>query len=165
MAIDPRAYSETQLTAPAPLPFVSRRALKRVKDPAPMPVTCKCGGRVELVENSEIYNGRSYGDWPYAYLCRGCKAYVGLHPQTDIPLGTPADKETRVARQNCKQVFEPIWRNKVMSRTKAYAWLAKRLGIDVADCHFGLFDADQCYRAAAACAELSKFSNQPRKGK
>lgn len=165
MAIDPRAYSETQLAAPAPLPFVSRRALKRVKDPAPIPASCKCGGAVHLVENSAIYGGRSYGDWPYAYLCRGCKAYVGLHPQTDIPLGTPADKPTRMARQDCKAVFEPIWRNKIMTRTKAYAWLAKRLGIEVSECHFGLFDIDQCFQAAAACAELSKFSNQPRKGK
>lgn len=158
MAIDQRAFSETQLVAPAPLPFVSRRALQRVKDPAPIPTVCKCGGCVELVENSAIYNGRSYGDWPYAYLCRDCDSYVGTHPNTDIPLGTLADKATRDARNACKKVFEPIWRNKVMSRSKAYQWLAKRLGIDVSACHFGLFDADECYRAAAICKDLSNFS-------
>lgn len=160
MAIDPRAFSETKLVPPAPLPFVSRRALARVKDPAPKPASCKCGGHVALVNNSAIYNGRSYGEWPYAYYCEDCDSYVGLHPQTDIPLGTLADKETREARNACKKVFEPIWRNKLMSRSKAYQWLAKRMGIDVDQCHFGLFDARQCYHAAEICKELSAFSRK-----
>lgn len=153
MAIDTRAFSQEHLVAPEPLPFISRRALKRIADPAPIPTSCKCGGCVELVENSEIYNGRTYGDWPYAYLCRDCDSYVGTHPSTDIPLGTLADKKTRDARNVCKKVFEPIWRNGEMSRSKAYAWLAERMGIEVSACHFGLFDVDQCYQAAKICRE------------
>lgn len=148
MTIDSRAHSLDKLAPPAPLPHVSRRALKRVNDPIAIPTTCRyCGGHVELVENSVIYNGRTFGDWPYAYLCDDCRAYVGLHPDTDLPLGTLADKPTRDARNACKKTFEFIWRDKHMSRKQAYAWLAGKLGISVAECHFGLFEPEQC-RAA-----------------
>lgn len=151
--IDKRAYSAEKLAAPAPLPVVSRRALKRILHPAPIPTVCSCcfSERVELVENSEIYHGRSYGEWPYAYLCRCCGAYVGLHPVTDIPLGTLADKPLRDARNGCKRPFEMIWRNGAMTRKEAYAWLAKGLGITAEECHFGLFDIERCQRARDLC--------------
>jgi len=151
--IDKRAHSAEKLVAPAPLPVSSRRALKRIQHPAPIPTECNCcgGHRVALVENSEIYHGRSYGEWPYAYLCRDCGAYVGLHPVTDIPLGTLADKPLRDARNSCKRPFEMIWRNGAMSRKDAYAWLAKGLGIRAEECHFGLFDIERCQRARDLC--------------
>lgn len=117
--IDLRALSTKKLDAPHPLPHVSRKALKRIKDALPKPTACNCcSAPVELVENSEIYNGRSFGDWPYAYLCRSCGAYVGLHPDTDLPLGTLADKRLRDARKVSKAPFEMIWRD-YMTRTEA----------------------------------------------
>lgn len=151
--IDPRASSPEQLTAPAPLPFVSRRALRRIKHPAPIPATCNCcqSPRVALVENSEIYGGRSYGQWPYAYLCRDCGARVGLHPMTDIPLGTMADQALREARNASKQPFEMLWRHGAMSRKQAYRWLAEKMGITAEQCHFGLFNIEQCHKARDLC--------------
>jgi hypothetical protein len=150
MTIDSRAHSLDKIVPPAPLPHVSRRALKRVNDPIAIPTTCRyCAGHVELVENSAIYNGRTYGDWPYAYLCDDCRAYVGLHPDTDLPLGTLADKRTRDARNACKKTFERIFKERHMNRTKAYAWLAGKMGLSVADCHFGLFEPEQCQAAEA----------------
>lgn len=153
MPVDPRSRCKERLTPPAPLPVLSRRALGRVKDALPIPTDCPCcrGSRVELVKNSVIYNGKCHGDWPYAYLCRDCYAYVGLHPQTDLPLGTLADKRTRDARNVCKKPFERIWRGELLGRKAAYAWLAGELGIPVSDCHFGLFDVDRCYRAKELC--------------
>ncbi|MFO6263407.1 hypothetical protein ACLBVP_35510, partial [Pseudomonas aeruginosa] len=62
--IDPRANSLEKLVPPAPLPHVSRGALKRIKHPQPIPSGCPhCGGLVRLVSNRVIY-GREYGDWP-----------------------------------------------------------------------------------------------------
>jgi hypothetical protein len=151
--IDPRANNQEPITPPAPLPIVSRRALRRVKDALPIPTTCNCcnGDRVRLVENSEIYGGRSFGEWPYAYLCPDCFAYVGLHPGTDLPLGTLADKPLRSARNRCKQPFERIWREGHMTRNAAYAWLTRQLGIQAHECHFGLFDAERCEQARQLC--------------
>jgi hypothetical protein len=154
MSTDPRVNNPDKLTPPFPLPHVSRRALARVPDPLPIPTTCRfCAETVELVENSVIYNGRSYGDWPYAYFCGGCHSYVGLHPDTDLPLGTLADKRTREARNTCKRTFEAIWRDKHMGRSQAYQWLADKMRISREECHFGLFEPQQCKEAEAYCMD------------
>lgn len=124
----------------------SRRAINRVTNPLPAPTECQyCGGKVEIVKNSEIY-GREYGEWPWAYLCRGCKAYVGMHPFTGIPLGTLADRNTREMRKLAKDAFNPLWQSGQMTRGDAYAWLAAQLGIAAGACHVGWFDADTCER-------------------
>lgn len=155
--IDPRASSAERLETKAPLPLISRRALNRIKHPAAIPSACNCCGvsGVELVDNSEIYNGKSYGEWSYAYLCRSCGAYVGLHPGTDIPLGTLADKPLRDDRQKAKAVFNQLWRD-YMSRNQAYAWLAEAMHVDPKDCHFGLFDSEQCLQARILCTQYIK---------
>lgn len=151
MQIDPRANAPERIAAPAPLPHVSRRALKRVKNPIPAPTECRyCGGDVRLVCNSEIYNGRSYGDWPFAYLCSGCQAYVGLHPDTDIPLGTLADNKLRAARNASKATFHEHMKKTGLSRTRAYQWLVGRMNIEVGKCHFGWFELEECAVAEQA---------------
>jgi hypothetical protein len=136
----------------------SRSATARVKNPLPAPTICPhCSGAVELVNNSEIYGGRSYGEWPWAYKCAGdgCDSYVGLHPFTGIPLGTLADAATRAARKAAKDAFNPLWQRwgaRSMTRTEAYAWLAGKLGIaDVNTCHVGWFDVETCARVVAVC--------------
>lgn len=146
---DQRAASAERIIPPAPLPHVSRRALARVANPLPAPTCCPyCSGAVELVSNSAIYR-REYGNWPFAYLCRQCGAYVGLHPDTDIPLGTLANAELRVARQSSKSLFHEWMEASDMGRSEAYRLLAGRLGIPVGECHFGWFDLDQCAQAKA----------------
>lgn len=155
LGIDPRATSPRKLRARPPLPFVSRRALARVKDRIEPPTECPfCGGRVELVTHERIY-GRPYGSWPYAYACirRACGAYVGLHPQTDLPLGTLADRATREARKAAKEPFLRIVRERFEGdRTAAYQWLSRLLGIEESACHFGLFSVEQCRMAENAIA-------------
>ncbi len=153
MSIDPRAHNPEKLIAPHPLPYISRKSLKRVKDALPQPETCHyCGSPVFLLNNSEIY-GRSYGDWPYAYKCCGCDSYVGLHPGTDLPLGTLADRETREARKQYKRAFLDVQRHHEWTRRAAYAWLSRRMGIPEEECHWGMFSVDQAQLAGAICAE------------
>jgi len=98
------------------------------------------------VNNSQIY-GKEYGDWPWAYRCVGCEAYVGMHPKTYIPLGTLADAETRNARKLGKKPFETVWQSKHMTRSEAYRQLAAHMGISASECHFGLFSVEQCRHA------------------
>lgn len=131
----------------------SRTATARVPDPVPAPVTCPdCQGRVQIAHHTQIYrSGKAYSDWPWAYRCTSCDAMVGMHPFTAIPLGTLAGAELRNMRATCKQPFNLLWQHNRMSRIDAYQALADHLGIPKAECHFGLFDADQC-RAARAWA-------------
>lgn len=123
----------------------SRSATARVTNPLPTPTTCRfCGGAVHLVQNDAIY-GRRFGEWPWAYLCTSCRAYVGLHPFTAIPLGTLATAAIRKARSEAKDAFNPLWLSGHMTRREAYAWLAGALGIaNIDECHIGWFDVEQC---------------------
>ncbi len=132
----------------------SRRATARVKDGLPAPTACPhCAAGVELVNNSRIY-GRSFGEWPWAYLCTttACAAYVGLHPFTAIPLGTLATASMRKARSAAKDAFNPLWQDGRMSRGEAYAWLAAQLRIPAAECHIGMFDEARCRQVLDAIA-------------
>lgn len=151
--VDPRHLSTTKLEPPHPLPYISRGALKRVKDRLDPPTRCHlCSNPVRLALNREIY-GQDYGAWPFVYLCRGCGAYVGLHPETDLPLGTLADRPTREARKYAKNLFMPIVNKRFKrNRDAAYGWLAREMGIDKRLCHFALFTEDQAHRAARACS-------------
>jgi hypothetical protein len=150
--IDPRSNSEEKLVPPNPLPYVSRKALKRVKNPLPAPVSCPyCSGPVDLVENSVIYKGHTYGDWPYAYDCRPCDAYVGLHPDTDVPLGTLANKALREARKKAKNEFHEWMELDRRNRNSAYQWLSEKMNLTVGECHFGWFNEDQCEEARDHC--------------
>jgi len=144
--VDPRATCQFKLIPSFPLPFLSRRSLKRVKHRIDPPKQCVCGSpAVDLVSNARVYAGREYGEWPYIYLCAECGAYVGVHKGTDLPLGTLADKETREARKAAKEPFMRLVRQRFGSdRSAAYAWLAGRMGIGTRYCHFGMFTEQQC---------------------
>ncbi|MDR9847053.1 zinc-finger-containing protein [Herbaspirillum huttiense] len=140
----------------------SRTATARVKNPLPAPTACPyCGKPVQIVGHEKVY-GRAYSDWPWLYACNGaeeggCGAYVGLHPFTNIPLGTLADGPTREARKRAKSAFEPLYRHYRMDRSEAYAWLAKQLGIPTEECHVGWSDIAQCQRIEQICvAELRR---------
>lgn len=137
------------------MPAISQKSIKRVLNPIPIPLLCPhCTGNVKLQSNSVIYNGTEYGKWPYTYRCQrtGCHAYVGVHPQTFIPLGTLATAPMRDARKKAKAAFEPLYNGGPFSRTDAYKWLAGQLGIrNYAECHIAWFDVAQCNRVIIAC--------------
>ena len=129
----------------------SRNAMDRVKDPLPAPAKCdSCGGSVRIAHHREIYGGRSFGDWPWMYVC-DCGARVGMHPGTNIPLGTMADEATRHSRKVAKPIFEKVWKDGYMSRTDAYRWLAEQMGIPTSKCHFGMFSSSRCHQARKIC--------------
>lgn len=127
----------------------------------PAPETCRyCQSRVDLVNNSEVY-GKSYGRWPHVYLCSNkvCRAFVGVHPNTQVPLGTLADAETRKARKEAHSAFDLIWKGGYMKRGEAYAWLAEKLRIETWRCHVAWFDAPMCRQVVKACQELLRERN------
>lgn len=134
----------------------SKRAIKRVRNPLPVPDTCiHCQSSVQAVHHNEIY-GRPYGKWPWAYQCSGCAAYVGMHPFTHIPLGTLATPAIRKSRMECKIPFEKLYRSGKISRGEAYSRLARKLSIKEEECHFAWFDVEMCHRARKASMEIDQ---------
>ncbi|MBD2811879.1 hypothetical protein ID853_13520 [Xenorhabdus sp. Vera] len=129
------------------------RAIQRVNDPFPIPTHCRyCGRHVMIAHHLDVFKRiHDNSRWPWLYHCWSCGARVGIHPGTDIPLGTLADKPTRIARISGHQYFENMREYRELERTDAYRWLAWRLGISSAKCHFGWFDAEMCERAKNVC--------------
>lgn len=126
---------------------IDHASVSRVRDKLPIPTKCHlCDGAVELVSHVQVY-GESYGNWPWLYRCNNCHAAVGLHPHTDIPLGTLADRRTRGARQAAKKLFQQWRKEKGYDRNLAYATLADALEMEKRHCHFGWFRYEMCIRA------------------
>lgn len=126
----------------------------RVKGNVKAPEFCPCCGvgKVTCVPHSKIYGGRSFGDWPWALACDNCDATVGLHPFTNIPLGTLATKKLRDLRMQAKNAFNPLWQTGNMNRTQAYEWLATAMGLSSDDAHIGMMNEEQCKK----CIEVSE---------
>lgn len=109
------------------------------------PTICRyCGSPVVYTSNAELY-GREYGDGK-CYLCRNCRSFVGVHPGTDIPLGTLANEELRRYRKAAHFWFDKIWKKptRITTRDKAYKWLSKELGLPKEKTHIGMFEKEQC---------------------
>ncbi len=138
-------------------------ALRKVAPPC---AECPDGGNVEIVGGEAVYPHRSdlwaYLDGAKRWWWRcSCGAYVGVHKGTINPLGTPAGRETRRAREEAHAAFDPMWQKRQrlsgLSKTKArgrgYKWLAAQLGIAAKDCHIGHMDADTARRVVEICRD------------
>lgn len=88
-----------------------------------------------------------------------CSAYVGCHPGTDKPLGTPAREELRELRMQCHTQFDPLWKSKQMKRGKAYVLMQRLLDLPEAQAHIGMLDHYQCELLLQKLAAL-KLSDQ-----
>lgn len=129
--------------------YTSEIAKKRIRNPLPKPSHChKCGSKdIRLTTNDVIY-GKMQGDWPLIWICLGCEAAVSCHPETEIPVGFMADRETRQLRRRVHRNFDPLWKGPgSVPRQDAYRWLANKMGLDPCVCHISYFDASMCRKA------------------
>lgn len=111
-------------------------------DPCPY-----CGELPRVVYwRDELYPyRRNFGK---VWICPGCKARVGCHKRGTEPLGRLADYELRRAKNAAHRAFDPIWQeHRLMTRSRAYAWLAAELGVDEA--HIGWLDVEGCRQVVA----------------
>ena len=110
------------------------------------PTKCNiCGGKVIYVSNAEIY-GRQYGSG-FCYLCTNCRAYVGTHkPYPRNAMGILADEEMRQLKMKAHSLFDKKWSNH-KERSRCYKELAKQLGINSEECHFGWMSKETLLKA------------------
>jgi hypothetical protein len=117
--------------------------------------TCPyCNLPTQYLDSKAVY-GKSYG---MIYLCKSCDAWVGVHKATGKALGRLANKELRQWKQEAHKYFDPLWQRKMedgltksKARHKAYAWLAKEMGMSIKVAHIGMFDVDQCKQVVEIC--------------
>lgn len=111
----------------------------------PIPKICRyCGHEVVLTSNAEIY-GKEYGNGK-CFLCRNCRAFVGVHTETMTPLGTLANDELRKWRKKAHLEFDKLLKGSTrrMTRHNAYKWLSKQMNLPKDKTHIALFEIDQC---------------------
>jgi len=117
------------------------------------PLCHHCQKKSELVKGDAIYTHRHDLHDKFFWFCKDCNAWVGCHRGSNEALGTPANSELRALRHRAHEAFDPLWKWGSFSRSNAYQWLSKRLGIDVQDCHIGQFGPETCRKVIAACFE------------
>lgn len=101
-----------------------------------------CGQAAKLIDSKDYYSsGKSYG---LMYICRPCDATVGVHPGTNKPKGTLANKELRGLRMQCHKAFDGMKKARGMRRGTAYKYLSVLMDIDQKDCHVGMFRELEC---------------------
>lgn len=99
-----------------------------------------CGKLTEYVDSAEIY-GKSYG---MIYICRDCRAYVGVHDGSSKALGRLANEELRKLKNEAHYYFDKIWKVDYMSRREAYTWLSEQLKLPIKYTHIGMFSEKTC---------------------
>ncbi len=130
------------------------------------PICAYCGVRSKLVTGKELYPHRPDLYSLNFYQCAPCDAHVGCHKGTLKPLGRLANAELRKMKSATHAVFDPIWKSrydrkkqlnpsykKAMARGGRYKKLAELLGIEVKDCHIGMFDVATCQRVIRICED------------
>lgn len=100
-----------------------------------------CNEVAEFLTSKEFY-GRDYGT--NIYVCKPCDAYVGTNGNTKKALGTLAKRELRELRKRAHFLFDPLWRQKKMTRNEAYKWLQKNMDLSPDKAHIGMFNEEQC---------------------
>lgn len=110
----------------------------------------------------EVYPHRADLFHKLFFVCRPCGARVGRHKDGKA-LGTLANEATREARMRAHQAFDPLWKDGNLSRSAAYAWLAKALGVSPKDCHIGQMDVATADKVSALSLKRrgKKLSSPP----
>lgn len=141
------------------------KAQKRAPKPSYERVEVKCphcGEKAHLSVGKEVYGGRPDLYEIPIFICRPCKAWVGCHPGTKKPLGTPANEETRKARSLAHATFDPLWKKGYMTRGCAYGWMRKQMGLSKEASHIAMMTKEQCYQLADMAVVLLRTLKNPK---
>ena len=128
-----------------------KTALKEAGFTQPLPVCPYCNTESKLTTGEEVYPRRKDLKKLIFYVCTPCGARVGCHPNTDTPLGGLANLELRKWRMETHKVFDTLWKDKGLTRTKAYTWLCSKLSLTKKECHIGKFTIKECKRTIKYC--------------
>lgn len=103
-----------------------------------------CYSEARMVTGEKIYPHRRDLYHLSFFYCDNSHdpAYVGTH-KDGKPLGTLADSETRTARSLAHRSFDKIWKDKLLSRSDAYAVLSKHMNLPPEKTHIGMFNVEQ----------------------
>ena len=104
-----------------------------------------CGSHSVLRSADGIY--RCNDKNTMLYVCSrypACDSYVRVHPGTKIPVGTMANRELRLLRNEAHRNFDQLHKKGLMSKEDAYHWLASILAAPLGQAHIGYLGEYYC---------------------
>lgn len=125
-----------------------------------VPTICRyCGGKITLTDARTIYGNAVHRlglEGEKIYLCQNCNARVGCHKGTARPLGNVANEVLRLKRMETHQIFDAFWKERGMTRSSAYQWLAEQMHLPEREAHIGSFEMDACQQVISLCGRSEK---------
>lgn len=115
-----------------------------------LPICPYCERPSQFVRGSVVYPHRPDLSALHFYACMPCDAYVGVHRGTSKPFGSLANAPLRAARKQAHAAFDPLWKTKILTRHRAYIFLARLLDVAFEKAHIGMLDIAQCNRVVSA---------------
>lgn len=115
-------------------------------------VICQyCSKPAKRIKGKELFPQRPNLYQKWFFICYPCDAWAGANCVHYEPV--LANAELRFWRNAAHYIFDQIWKDREMTRGKAYKWLAKQMGIHKDKCHMGLFNKEQCKEVIRLCKE------------
>lgn len=95
-----------------------------------------------MILRAGVHSKQFYGctRWP------NCTGSHGAHPDGS-PMGVPADAKTMLARRRGHAALETYRNQHGRNKNQCYRWLAQKMNLTRKECHFGLFNYEQCEQA------------------
>lgn len=114
-----------------------------------------CNTLAEQVDGTKIYGERasdSYRDRLFYRCPVHLDYYVGCHLESGSAFGVLANKQHRMLKMKCPELFDHFWLrkkkfNRREARQSAYRKLERAMDLEIDDTHFGMFSEEQCKKA------------------
>ena len=120
-----------------------------------------CGSPAFLRPASVVHEHTTPGE--KVYVCArypACDAYVSAHRDSQMPMGTLADKSLRRKRRQAHTALNQLWEQGFMTRKEAYRWLQVQLGLPESEAHIGHFSEYRCEQVIDLCSRFAGFGGR-----
>lgn len=93
---------------------------------------CETEKHCEMIKGTKAYPHRKDLHHKNFWQCSGCRNFVGTHHNGEgrQPLGCIPNKAMKNARQHIHALIDPIWKNRILSRSEVYKKLSEKLGYE-----------------------------------
>lgn len=118
-----------------------------------------CGSQAYLRPASVLNRSGSSYDRDKYYVCAKypfCDSYVKAHADTQLPMGTPADRSLRRKRREAHIALQKLLDSGLMTKKEAYRWLQVQMGLPEAEAHIAKFSEQRCEEVIRLCRRFQR---------
>ncbi len=121
-----------------------------------------CKSETKKITSIDFY-GVPYGGDRMIICCKNyphCDSYVGTH-KDGLSLGRLANSLLRQYKIRAHECFDPIWKEKYLTRQEAYKELGEFLDIPEEYTHIGMFNISTCKKVIEWSNDIMQIVTKP----